>query len=57
MKDGQYGATSLFADDPKMKDGDKLPLVITQIKDIPGNWRFTLPIKNKSPFLLKERKL
>ncbi|MEC1395394.1 DUF4179 domain-containing protein [Bacillus velezensis] len=48
MKDGQYGGQlRFFADGPKMKDGDKLPLVITQIKDIPGNWRFTLPIKKQ----------
>ncbi|MFP3685757.1 DUF4179 domain-containing protein [Bacillus sp. SIMBA_026] len=48
VKDGQYGGQlRFFADGSKLKDGDKLPLVITQIKDIPGNWRFTLPIKKQ----------
>lgn len=57
MKDGQYGGQlRFFADGPKMKDGDKLPLVITQIKDIPGNWRFTLPIKKQKSVSLEGTK-
>ncbi|WP_136503198.1 DUF4179 domain-containing protein [Bacillus amyloliquefaciens] len=57
MKDGQYGGKlRFFADGPKMKDGDKLPLVITQIKDIPGNWRFTLPIKKQKSVSLEGTK-
>lgn len=57
MKDGQYGGQlRFFADGPKMKDGDKLPLVITQIKDTPGNWRFTLPIKKQKSVSLEGTK-
>ncbi|AHK48254.1 hypothetical protein AJ82_03770 [Bacillus velezensis TrigoCor1448] len=57
VKDGQYGGQlRFFADGPKMKDGDKLPLVITQIKDIPGNWRFTLPIKKQKSVSLEGTK-
>ncbi|MEA1007487.1 DUF4179 domain-containing protein [Bacillus velezensis] len=57
MKDGQYGGQlRFFADGPKMKDGDQLPLVITQIKDIPGNWRFTLPIKKQKSVSLEGTK-
>ncbi|MDQ8057994.1 DUF4179 domain-containing protein [Bacillus velezensis] len=57
VKDGQYGwQLRFFADGPKMKDGDKLPLVITQIKDIPGNWRFTLPIKKQKSVSLEGTK-
>ncbi|MEC3655563.1 DUF4179 domain-containing protein [Bacillus siamensis] len=57
MKDGQYGGQlRFFADGPKMKDGDKLPLVIKQIKDIPGNWRFTLPIKKQKSVSLEGTK-
>ncbi|MEK4631186.1 MULTISPECIES: DUF4179 domain-containing protein [Bacillus] len=57
MKDGQYGGQfRFFADGPKLKDGDKLPLVIKQIKDIPGNWRFTLPIKKQKSVSLEGTK-
>ncbi|MDL5025392.1 DUF4179 domain-containing protein [Bacillus velezensis] len=57
VKDGQYGGQlRFFADGPKMKEGDKLPLVITQIKDIPGNWRFTLPIKKQKSVSLEGTK-
>ncbi|MGG4541862.1 DUF4179 domain-containing protein [Bacillus velezensis] len=57
VKDGQYaGQVCLFTDGAKMKDGDKLPLVITKIKDIPGNWRFTLPIKKQKSVSLEGMK-
>lgn len=57
MKDGRYaGQVRLFTDGAKMKDGDKLPLVITKIKDIPGNWRFTLPIKKQKSVSLEGTK-
>ncbi|AJK64397.1 hypothetical protein KHU1_0428 [Bacillus amyloliquefaciens KHG19] len=57
MKDGRYaGQLRLFTDGSKLKDGDKLPLVITQIKDIPGNWRFTLPIKKQKSVSLEGTK-
>ncbi|APH34679.1 DUF4179 domain-containing protein [Bacillus velezensis] len=57
VKDGQYaGQVRLFTDGAKMKDGDKLPLVITKIKDIPGNWRFTLPIKKQKSVSLEGTK-
>ncbi|WP_045926629.1 DUF4179 domain-containing protein [Bacillus siamensis] len=57
MKDGQYGGQfRLFTDGSKLKDGDKLPLVITKIKDIPGNWRFTLPIKKQKSVSLEGTK-
>ncbi|AOC90125.1 DUF4179 domain-containing protein [Bacillus amyloliquefaciens] len=57
MKDGRYGGQfRLFTDGSKLKDGDKLPLVITKIKDIPGNWRFTLPIKKQKSVSLEGTK-
>ncbi|WP_047476368.1 DUF4179 domain-containing protein [Bacillus siamensis] len=57
MKDGQYGGQfRLFTDGSKLKDDDKLPLVITKIKDIPGNWRFTLPIKKQKSVSLEGTK-
>ncbi|MEC1338858.1 DUF4179 domain-containing protein [Bacillus velezensis] len=57
VKDGQYGGQlRFFADGSKLKDGDKLPLVITQIKDIPGNWRFTLPVKKQKSVSLEGTK-
>ncbi|KXZ17856.1 hypothetical protein AXI59_00990 [Bacillus nakamurai] len=57
LKDGRYGGQlRFFTDGSKLKDGDKIPLVITQMKDIPGNWRFNLPVKKQHSTFLEGTK-
>lgn len=57
MKDGRYvGQTEVYTNGQTIKQGQQVPLVISKIGDIVGNWRFKLPVVKQKTTLLAGQK-
>ncbi|MDH6595920.1 DUF4179 domain-containing protein [Bacillus aerius] len=57
MKDGRYvGQTEVYTNGQTIKQGQQVPLVISKIGDIVGNWRFKLPVVKQKTTLLVGQK-
>lgn len=57
LKDGRYvGQTEVYTNGQKIKQGQKVLLVISKIGDIVGNWRFELPVVKQKTTLLVGQK-
>ena len=52
LKDGRYvGQTEVYTNGQTIKQGQQVPLVISKIGDIVGNWRFELPVVKQNHFI------
>ncbi|MCY7573779.1 DUF4179 domain-containing protein [Bacillus pumilus] len=57
LKDGRYvGQTEVYTNGQTIKQGQQVPLVISKIGDIVGNWRFKLPVVKQKTTLLAGQK-
>lgn len=57
IKDGRYvGQVTVYTNGQTIKQGQQVPLVISKIGDIVGNWRFKLPVVKQKTTLLAGQK-
>ncbi|MEK4182330.1 DUF4179 domain-containing protein [Bacillus sp. FSL K6-1145] len=57
LKDGRYvGQVTVYTNGQTIKQGQQVPLVISKIGDIVGNWRFKVPVVKQKTTLLAGQK-